>query len=349
MLSFFKKWIKGLKEGPVDWDEFEATLIQSDLGHELTGELIQKMKKERQTALSLQSAVEKELSTLWEKSALEPEVTTKGFHVWLVIGVNGVGKTTTVARLAKKMQLAGHKVHLVAGDTFRAAAIDQLRLWAQKLNCGFTAGREGGDPAAAAYEGVASAKAEGASLVLIDTSGRLHNKDNLMRELLKTKRVIGKQDAILPQETILVVDATNGSNALSQAREFHEHIGVSRVIITKLDSSAKGGVVAAIKRELNLDTWLVGVGESENDLIPFSALGYVRRFFGEEEPEPVEEAAAEEKTPAPILEKEKQAAFVAAVPTSVEKKAETPGIHPTETATPADEKPKKSSFFRWRW
>lgn len=341
MLSFFKKWIKGLKEGPVDWDELEATLIQSDLGHELTEEITQKLKKEGQTALSLQGAVEKELATLWEKSSPEPVVAAFGFHVWLVIGVNGVGKTTTVARLAKKMQLAGQKVHLVAADTFRAAAIEQLRLWAEKLGCGFTAGREGGDPAAAAYEGVAKAKAEGATLVLIDTSGRLHNKDNLMRELLKTKRVIGKQDAALPQETILIVDATNGSNALSQAREFHQHIGVSRVIITKLDSSAKGGVVAAIKRELGLDTWLVGVGETENDLIPFSAPGYVKRFFGEEQ---AVEESAKAAVEAPVV----LSTPVTSEPIPVEKKVMPPAPPPTVTVIVPEES-KRRSFLGWHW
>lgn len=297
MLSYFRKWIQTVREGAVDWDELEATLIQCDLSPALTEEIISRLRRKTLTAVTLPTAVEEELISLWQDSRPLPVVPAGGFVVWLIIGVNGVGKTTTVAKLARQQMEAGHKVHLVGADTFRAGAIEQLRIWSERLNCGFTGGREGGDPAAAAYEGVLQARGAGANLVLVDTSGRLHNKDNLMRELEKVKRVLGKQDPVLPQETLLVLDATNGSNALSQATEFKKGVGVSGIIITKLDSSAKGGVVAAVKHDLGLDTLYVGVGEQQADLIPFDRKGYVARFFGgEEKPEetPVQEKVVEE-------------------------------------------------------
>lgn len=275
MLGLFKKWVSEARGGKVDWEELEATLIQADLGYTLTQRILQRLKNQPLNAETVENAARAEITALWPRIPAAP-VPADG-EVWMIIGVNGAGKTTTLAKLAHRYQNRG--VHLVAADTFRAAAIEQLRIWSERLGTGFTAGREGGDPAAAAYQGIEDGRKAGAGVILIDTAGRLHNKENLLRELEKMKRVIAKHDPKSPSHILLVIDGTNGSNAVLQAGQFHKSIGLTGVIATKLDSTAKGGAIAAIKAEHGLDTYFLGTGESPEDLMPFQPAEYVDRFF----------------------------------------------------------------------
>ncbi|MFH1066593.1 MAG: signal recognition particle-docking protein FtsY [bacterium] len=283
MISYFKRWVAELKEGAVDWDKMEAALIQSDLGVALAHRILEKLKKKPLSAVTVQQAVETELLALWPEPIRALELPREGAGVWLIIGVNGAGKTTSIAKLAAHFQKKGKRVFLVAADTFRAAAMDQLKIWAERLNIGIFCGKENGDPAAAVYEGLDAAQQNGAELVLVDTAGRLHNKENLMRELAKIKRVLSKKNPAYPQETLLVIDAVSGLNAVSQAKEFHQTLGVTGILATKLDSSAKGGSLAAIKAESALDTLFIGLGEQLEDWQPFDPHTYVKRFFGAEQ------------------------------------------------------------------
>jgi fused signal recognition particle receptor len=278
MLSLFKKWAATIKGGAVDWDDLESTLIQSDLSLELTEILLSRLKKEAVSAETIQAATAAEILKLWPEPISLPRLTLNKLNVWLVIGINGVGKTTSIGKLAHRSSKEG-KVHLVAADTFRAAAIDQLKVWAERSGSGFTAGTEGGDPAAAAFQGLDNALADGSKLALIDTAGRLHNKENLMRELEKIKRVIASRVADAPHEIILVVDGTNGANAIQQASVFHQALGLTGLIVTKLDSSSKGGAVAAIKAETGISPYFIGTGEGLDDLRPFDPKSYVEAFF----------------------------------------------------------------------
>jgi fused signal recognition particle receptor len=277
MLSLFKKWVATIQGGAVDWDELEATLIQSDLGLKLSDKLISSLKKEAVSAETIQAATASQIRQLWPQP-VRPPTLQDGLNVWLVIGINGVGKTTSIGKLARYYDSQGI-VHLVAADTFRAAAIEQLQIWAERTGAGFTAGTEGGEPAAAAYKGMDQALQSGARLALVDTAGRLHNKENLMRELEKTKRVLNTKVPGAPHETLLVVDGTNGTNALQQAQAFHQSLGLTGLIVTKLDSSSKGGMVAAIKEETGLSPYFLGTGETLADLQPFDPESYVKRFF----------------------------------------------------------------------
>jgi fused signal recognition particle receptor len=201
--------------------------------------------------------------------------------VILAVGVNGVGKTTTIAKVAQRLAQSGRQPLLVAGDTFRAAAIDQLQVWADRIGAKVIRQRHGADPAAVAFDGIAAAKARAADVVLIDTAGRLHTKSNLMDELRKMKRVIGQELPGAPHEVLLVLDATVGQNALVQARQFHEAVGVTGIVLTKLDGTARGGIVVAIAEELNLPVRLIGVGEGIEDLQDFNPEAFVAALFGQ--------------------------------------------------------------------
>jgi len=196
--------------------------------------------------------------------------------VTMVVGVNGVGKTTTVARLSRRASVSGRKPLMIAADTFRAAATEQLEKWASRLDVGLVRGREGADPASVVHEGLQAAVADGIDEVIIDTAGRLHTKQPLMDELVKVKRIAGRVVPGAPHETLLVVDATVGSNGLAQARRFGEALGLDGIVLTKLDGTAKGGIVVAVARELGLPVRFVGVGEGEDDLMPFAAAEFVR-------------------------------------------------------------------------
>jgi fused signal recognition particle receptor len=201
-----------------------------------------------------------------------------GPTVILMVGVNGVGKTTTIAKLAHKYKNEGKKVMLIAGDTFRAGAVEQLKIWADRTNSSFY-GKENTDPAGVIYDGLVKAKEDGADIVLIDTAGRLHNKVNLMKELEKINKVIGRIIPGAPHETLLVIDATTGQNGIMQAKAFKEITDITGIVLTKLDGTAKGGIVLAIKEEVNIPVKFVGLGEKMTDLIPFDIENYIYGLF----------------------------------------------------------------------
>ncbi|MBD0316481.1 MAG: signal recognition particle-docking protein FtsY [Nitrospiraceae bacterium] len=270
-------------------EELEAALLGADLGARVVDRLIEQVNQQARsmsgaTAEGLQGMLSRTLydvlkpvsgSTLEELIENGPKP-----YVVLVIGVNGVGKTTTIAKIAQRLSKAGRRALLVAGDTFRAAAIDQLQVWADRVGAEVIRQRHGADPAAVAFDGIVAAKARAADVVLIDTAGRLHTKSNLMDELRKVKRVISQELPGAPHQVLLVLDATVGQNALAQARQFHEAIGVTGLILTKLDGTARGGIVVAIAEDLKIPVRLVGVGEGAEDLQDFNAEAFVAAFFG---------------------------------------------------------------------
>ena len=251
------------------WERLEEALIYSDVGVRATAELIRRLEA-RQDLTDLHAALAEEIAGLFGDPATLD--LAHASSVILVVGVNGTGKTTTIGKLAQKLREHGRSVTLGAADTFRAAAEEQLEIWAERSGARFVGGERGGDPAAVAYDAVGS----GTDLVIVDTAGRLHTQTNLMDELAKVRRVIAGKLEGAPHETLLVVDATTGQNGLQQARIFNEAVGVTGVALTKLDGSAKGGIAVAIAYELGLPVKLVGVGEGLDDLRPFDAHDYAR-------------------------------------------------------------------------
>jgi fused signal recognition particle receptor len=251
------------------WERLEEALIYADVGVRATAELIRRLEG-RQDLEELNSALAEEIASLFG----EPPTLAVGERpaVILVVGVNGTGKTTTIGKLASKLRESGRSVTLGAADTFRAAAEEQLEIWAERAGAAFVGGERGGDPAAVAYDAVGAET----DVVIVDTAGRLHTQSNLMDELAKVRRVIGGRRDGAPHEVLLVVDATTGQNGLQQARLFNEAVGVSGVALTKLDGSAKGGIAVAIAYELGLPVKLVGVGEGLDDLRPFDADDFAR-------------------------------------------------------------------------
>ncbi len=271
-------------------EELEASLLGADLGARVVDRLIEQVNEQARsmsgaTAEGLQGILSQTLYGVLKPvagSTLE-ELIEKGPKpfVILVIGVNGVGKTTTIAKMAQRFLQAGRRPLLVAGDTFRAAAIDQLQVWADRVGAEVIRQRHGADPAAVAFDGIMAAKARAADVVLIDTAGRLHTKSNLMDELRKVKRVISQEFSGAPHEVLLVLDATVGQNALAQARQFHDAIGVTGLVLTKLDGTARGGIVVAIAEDLKIPVRLVGVGEGVEDLQDFNPEAFVAALFGQ--------------------------------------------------------------------
>jgi fused signal recognition particle receptor len=255
------------------WERLEEALIRADVGVAATAELVQRLEA-RGTAGDLGAALVGELAELLGDSArLELRETPA---VILVVGVNGTGKTTTIGKLAMRLREHGRSVVVGAADTFRAAAEEQLEIWAQRAGAAFVGGEKGGDPAAVAYDAIEHAQRNGADVVIIDTAGRLHTQHNLMEELAKVRRVIERKLPGAPHETLLVVDATTGQNGLQQARLFGEAVGVTGVALTKLDGSAKGGIAVAIAHELRLPVKLIGIGERLEDLRPFDPNDFAR-------------------------------------------------------------------------
>ncbi|PIE32777.1 MAG: signal recognition particle-docking protein FtsY [Ilumatobacter coccineus] len=260
---------------PETWDDLEEALLRADVGLAVSDELLDGL-KERVSAGELTEpgelveALRADMTSRLGGTdrSLNYDKTLDGPNVWLFVGVNGVGKTTSIGKVARHQRDAGHSVLLAAGDTFRAAAAEQLHTWAERSDTDFVRGSDGADPSSVIFDGVERAAARQIDLVLADTAGRLHNKTNLMEELRKVRRVAEKGAGTVT-ETLLVIDATTGQNGMAQARQFHEVTEVTGVILTKLDGSAKGGIVFAIETELGLPIKLVGIGESVEDLIPF--------------------------------------------------------------------------------
>ena len=255
----------------LDWREIEVELLASDLGPHLVAELLEAAKKMR--GEDAEAAIKEILRS--KLSRRERALIAGGEQkVILVVGVNGTGKTTSVAKLASYYKRNGKSVVLAAGDTFRAAAVDQLKTWGDRIGVVVVSGKENGDPASVAFDGAKSAQDSRSDIFIIDTAGRLHNKSDLMAELSKVKRVVEKVSPI--NEVLLVIDATTGQNGLQQAKIFTESVEVTGIVLTKLDGSAKGGVALAIEAELGIPIKWVGTGESEGDFAPFEAQSYIK-------------------------------------------------------------------------
>jgi fused signal recognition particle receptor len=255
------------------WERLEEALIQADVGVPATAELVRRLEARGELGDLGEALAEEVASLLGEPATLK--VNGKP-SVILVVGVNGTGKTTTIGKLAAKLAEHGHSVVVAAADTFRAAAEEQLEIWAHRAGADFVGSERGGDPAAVAYDAIEAAQARGRDVVIVDTAGRLHTQTNLMEELAKVRRVIASRLDNAPHETLLVVDATTGQNGVQQAKLFAEAAGVTGVVLTKLDGSAKGGVAIPIAYELGLPVKLIGVGEQLDDLRPFDAQDFAR-------------------------------------------------------------------------
>jgi len=266
-------------------EDIEAILLSSDVGVEATsaiiGQLTDKVaRKQLGDAAALLEALKEELAQLLAPVAVPLEIDpTHSPFVILMVGVNGAGKTTSIGKLAKRLQDEGKSVMLAAGDTFRAAAVEQLAAWGERNGVEVVAQQSGADSASVIYDALSRARARGIDVLIADTAGRLQNRRNLMEELAKIRRVMGKIDADAPHEVMLVLDAGTGQNAISQAREFTAAVNVTGITLTKLDGTAKGGVIFAIAKELGLPIRFVGVGESINDLRPFEAGAFVQALF----------------------------------------------------------------------
>ncbi|NDJ78846.1 MAG: signal recognition particle-docking protein FtsY [Chloroflexi bacterium] len=290
--SFFGRIAQAFSASEIDdetWEDVEALLVQADVGVPTTLALIDTMQsrvgRERiKRSEDLMAALKAELLAL----LIEPtplNLSGRDLSVMLIAGVNGSGKTTSIGKLAYRMRLNNRKVILAAGDTFRAAAIDQLKLWGERAEVPVIAGTPNSDPAAVVYDAISAARARQAEVLIVDTAGRLHSNFNLMAELIKMRDVLRKVIPDAPHETLLVLDGTTGQNALTQAKKFQEAIDITGVIVTKLDSSAKGGMLFAIQQELGLPVHYVGIGESMRDLVFFNPAAFVDSLFEESEDE----------------------------------------------------------------
>lgn len=279
MDSLFKSFV-AIDEDMLE--ELEEVLIASDVGAVTASEIIEKLRDVIATeGLTEASQAKKALSVILEEAIGEGEplkLDTKP-SVILVIGVNGVGKTTTIAKIANHLVSKKKKVMLAAGDTFRAGAIEQLQIWADRVGADIVKHTEGSDPAAVVFDAISAAKNRGSDVLIVDTAGRLHNKKNLMDELAKINRVIGRELPDASRETLLVLDATTGQNAINQAKEFKNAANITGLVLTKLDGSAKGGIVFSIKKELGLPIKYIGVGEKADDMEPFDAHDFVKALF----------------------------------------------------------------------
>jgi len=269
---------------PETWDDLEEGLLRADVGLGPTTELLDAV---RSTVTELGLTTPDELIAALKAEMvgrlagpIDLEITQDGPSVWLFVGVNGVGKTTTIGKLGQRLAAEGRSVVMAAGDTFRAAAAEQLGMWAERTGAELVRGAEGGDPSSVIFDGIAHAAASGADVVLCDTAGRLHNKSNLMEELAKVRRVADKGAGTVT-EVLLVLDATTGQNGLVQAKQFTESVELTGVVLTKLDGSAKGGIVLAIGAELGIPVKLVGLGETAADLVPFDAKEFVEALFAD--------------------------------------------------------------------
>ena len=266
---------------PIDVDTIEALeelLVSADVGIAATERIVTAVRQRSRRGESLRDLVKDEIRQVFD-SVETPKANGHETHVTLIVGVNGTGKTTTVGKLANLLKSEGHQPLICAADTFRAAAVEQLEIWAKRANVDIVRAKEGSDPAAVVFDAIQSGKARQRNPILIDTAGRLHNRVNLMNELDKIRRVAARAADGAPHEVLLVLDATVGQNGVQQAREFTNVAGVTGIVLTKLDGTAKGGVAVAIANDLKLPIKYVGVGEGLDDLIPFSARDYVDALF----------------------------------------------------------------------
>jgi fused signal recognition particle receptor len=288
--GIFSGAVSSLRSGKIDqatWDSLEEALIRADVGVQTTMALLKDLRsrvdaKEIDSGTDLLSALGdaiRDLLDVPESRQLRFDGTPGTVDVWLVVGVNGVGKTTTIGKLARQESATGHSILLAAGDTFRAAAADQLGMWAERSGVGIVRGAEGGDPSAIVFDAVQRAAARGNDLVLADTAGRLHNKVNLVEELKKIRRIADRDPGNVT-EVLLVLDSTTGQNALVQAKQFTEAVDVTGIVLTKLDGTAKGGIVVAVQRELGIPVKLVGLGEGVDDLVAFDPDAFVDALLG---------------------------------------------------------------------
>jgi len=282
-MNFLQSLAQTFANKPIDWDELEESLIRADLGVSMTTRIIKTLQVREAWSLiginDVVKVVREEIARILPRNPAAIRPLTGKPKVILLLGVNGTGKTTSTAKLAHYLQQNRHRVLLAAADTFRAAAIEQLGIWAERLGIEMICGQYNADPAALCYEAYQAAVKREIQFLICDTAGRMHTKTNLMAELKKVKRTLGKQDQDAPHETLLVVDATTGGNALSQAREFQSSIGLTGLIVTKLDGSGKGGIVVAIQDELGIPTRFVGTGEKIDDFAPFDGREFVAKMF----------------------------------------------------------------------
>ena len=275
----------GRKEIDADLlEELESRLLLADVGVEATVEIIESLtqrvsRKELTSPEALQTALKEELLAILKPCERTLSVSGHKPYVILMVGVNGVGKTTTIGKMAKRFQAQGHSIMLAAGDTFRAAAVEQLQVWGERNDVPVVAQHTGADSASVVFDALQAAQARNVDVLIADTAGRLHNKDNLMEELKKVVRVMGKLDDSAPHEVMLVLDAGTGQNALAQADHFRQWVGVSGISLTKLDGTAKGGVIFAIAKKLGLPIRFIGIGEAAEDLRPFAADEFIEALF----------------------------------------------------------------------
>ena len=269
---------------PVDVETIEALeelLVSADVGLPATEKIVTAVRSRARHGESLRDLVKEEIRKIFDAVDQPPVSNGQRPHVTLIVGVNGTGKTTTIGKLANLLKASGKDPLVCAADTFRAAAVEQLEIWTTRAGVDLVRAREGADPAAVVFDAITSGKAKGRDPILVDTAGRLHNRVNLMNELEKIRRVAGRAAEGAPHEVLLVLDATVGQNGVQQAREFTNVAGVTGIVLTKLDGTAKGGVAVAIAHDLKLPIRYVGVGESIDDLIPFSPDDYVAALFEE--------------------------------------------------------------------
>jgi fused signal recognition particle receptor len=278
-MKFLQSLVETFAGKPIDWDELEESLIRADLGVPMTTRIIKALQEREAWSLmginDVVRVVREEIARILPSNPAPIRPLVAKPKVILLLGVNGTGKTTSTAKLARFLQQDRHGVLLAAADTFRAAAIEQLGVWAERLGVEMIRGQYNADPAALCYEAYQAAARRKIDFLLCDTAGRMHTKTNLIAELQKVKRALGKHDLDAPHETLLVIDSTTGGNALSQAREFQSAIGLTGLIVTKLDGSGKGGIVVAIQDELGIPTRFVGTGEQLDDFAAFDRQTYI--------------------------------------------------------------------------
>jgi fused signal recognition particle receptor len=283
-MKFFETLAQTFAGKPIDWDELEAAMIRADLGVPVTARIIHKLQeREAWSATGIKDVVKtarQEISEILSAGSAPSLTPSAGKpHVILIVGVNGTGKTTSTAKLAHYLTQKGQSVMLAAADTFRAAAIEQLTIWAERLGVEIIRGQYNADPAALCYEAYQSAVKREAEFLICDTAGRLHTRANLMSELQKVQRSLRKQNEAVPQDVLLVVDATTGANALAQTKEFHQALGLTGLIVTKLDGSGKGGIVVAIQEQLGVPTRFIGTGEKLEDFAKFDGREFVAKML----------------------------------------------------------------------